>query len=444
MQAIVVVHGILGSKLNLDSEEIWPPSLGEIINNHYRRIAKLMDRNAIATDIVYQYTSFYQIYGPLIEDVDAIIAEQGGIRPNFWYDWRIDLALSADHLAQTIAAVCSGPNPATSVSIVAHSMGGLVSRLVLESGKYNSASWFRNITRFIAICVPHVGAPIAVARALGLEGSTTITAGDMKTIMNNADFPAGFDLFPALAYRNSVLYDRQSGPQDIYAGPVATKYGLSTNNQSAAQTSWSNLNFANRPKGVQYISIAGTGHPTENTYEFDNTVYRSTTSVDGDGTVPHWSAAFGNVDKLYTVPGDHIGIMNSNPFRQTLSDIFGSTTMMVVKPELAVKPGVSISLNKHSFQAGESMNVLLIPDHKTTEINGKLQIRKASVAADQLSAQLTSVGVDTSVSYAGPPASSLPLTISAPEADGAYVLSFEGTHRSSTRTSATFFVRRNR
>jgi len=444
MQAIVVVHGIMGSKLQLGSEEIWPPSLSEIINNHYLRIDKLMDRNAIPTDILYQYTSFYQIYGPLIDDVDAIINEQGGTRPDFWYDWRLDLALSADKLAKAIEDACSGPNPATSVSIVAHSMGGLVSRLVLESGKYSSAGWFKNVTRFVAICVPQVGAPLAVARALGLEGSTTIWPDDMKKIMNDADLPAGFDLFPALAYRNSVLFDRQSGPQDIYAGSTATKFGLSVQNQAAAQTSWSKLDFGNRPKGVQYISIAGTGHPTENTYEFDNTVFRSSSSVDGDGTVPHWSAAFGTVDKLYTLPGDHIGIMNTNPFRQTLSDIFGSTTMMAVKPELAVKPGVSVSLNKHSFEAGESMNVLLVPDHRTTEISGKLHIRKASAAADKASALLTSVGVDTPVSYAGPPVSSLPLTISAPEADGAYVLSFEGTHQSSTRTSAAFFVRRSR
>jgi hypothetical protein len=77
---------------------------------------------------LYQYTSFYQVYGPVINDINAIVNQQGGMRPDFWYDWRIDLAKSADLLAQTIAKACSGPNPADQVSIVSHSMGGLVSR----------------------------------------------------------------------------------------------------------------------------------------------------------------------------------------------------------------------------------------------------------------------------------------------------------------------------
>jgi hypothetical protein len=128
MHAIILVHGIMGSKLKLDTEEIWPPSVGEVLSGHYGRVAKLMDVHAIPTDILYQYTSFYQVYGPVINDINAIVNQQGGMRPDFWYDWRIDLAKSADLLAQTIAKACSGPNPADQVSIVSHSMGGLVSR----------------------------------------------------------------------------------------------------------------------------------------------------------------------------------------------------------------------------------------------------------------------------------------------------------------------------
>lgn len=64
MQAIILVHGIMGSKLKLGTEEIWPPSLGEMIQDHYTRIGKLRDPRAVPTDILYQYTSFYQIYGP--------------------------------------------------------------------------------------------------------------------------------------------------------------------------------------------------------------------------------------------------------------------------------------------------------------------------------------------------------------------------------------------
>jgi hypothetical protein len=43
MHAIILVHGIMGSKLKLDTEEIWPPSVGEVLSGHYGRVAKLMD-----------------------------------------------------------------------------------------------------------------------------------------------------------------------------------------------------------------------------------------------------------------------------------------------------------------------------------------------------------------------------------------------------------------
>jgi pimeloyl-ACP methyl ester carboxylesterase len=438
MQAIILVHGIMGSKLQLGNEEIWPPSFGEFLSGHYGRIAKLMDPSAIATGILYQYTSFYQIYGPIINDIDAIVAAQGGLRPDFFFDWRVDLLKSADRLAQAIAKACSGANPATEVTLVAHSMGGLVARLVLESGKYNGAKWFKKVKRFVAVCVPQVGAPIAVARALGLEGSTTISPSDMKLIMNDSNFPAGFELFPAPPYRKSVLFDVNNGAWDIYASTMATKFQLSHPNQLAALNSWSKVDLNKRPKGVEYISIAASGLSTQNAFYFNNTAHVATTSVDGDGTVPYWSSSAGPVDKLYTLKGDHIGVMNTNAFRQTFSDIFEAR--MAIRPYITDRPGVSISLDKRDLQSEERMEVLLIPDARTTGLVGKLLIHKATSAADGKGVDLISVGADIAVAYEGPPIASLPLMINAPQAPGAYVLTFEGTHRSAKETSAAFFV----
>jgi phospholipase A1 len=440
MQAIILVHGIMGSKLQLGTEEIWPPSFGEVLSGHYARISKLRNPNAIATAIMYQYTSFYQVYGPIINELDAIVAAQGGSRPKFWFDWRVDLMRSADLLAQTISDACSGPNPATEVAIVAHSMGGVVARLLLESGKFNSAKWFKKIKKFVAVCVPQVGAPIAVARALGLEGSTTISPDDMKLIMNDASFLAGYELFPAPQYRKTALFDVNGGAWDVYAGNTAAKFQLSTTNQAAALNSWSKLDFIKRPKGVRYISIAAHGLSTENAFYFNNTAYFATTSVDGDGTVPYWSSSFGAVDKLYTLQGDHIAVMNTNKFRQTLHEIFDSR--IAIMPYLADKPGVSISLNKRDLRPEERVEVLLVPDARTTRIVGNLHVKKASGVTGGAGMNLTSVGADVTVSYEGPPIASLPMVIAAPQAPGAYVITFEGTHSSTNETSAALFVSR--
>ncbi|WP_164940557.1 lipase/acyltransferase domain-containing protein [Bradyrhizobium zhanjiangense] len=388
--------------------------------------------------IIYQYTSFFQVYGPIINDIDAIIAAQGGRRPDFYYDWRVDFAKSADALAQIISRTCSGSNPATEVTIVAHSMGGLIARSLLENGKYSRTSWFKKIRRFIAVCVPQVGAPIAVARAIGLEGSTSITPQDMKLIMNDANFSAGFELFPAPPYRRTALLDVNSGPLDIYGNATATKFQLSTQNQAAAINSWSSLDLKKRPTGVEYISIAANGLSTENAYYFNSTAYVSRSSVDGDGTVPYWSSSFGPVDRLYTLPGDHIRVMNTNAFRQLLSDLFGAR--MAIVPYATHKPGLSISLNKSDLRPGEALEVLLIPDARATELAGKLCIHKAAAPAPATEAKLVPVGADVPVSYQGPPIASLPLVLSAPQAPGAYVLTFEGTHLSTVETSAAFLV----
>jgi hypothetical protein len=264
----------------------------------------------------------------------------------------------------------------------------------------------------------------------------------MKLIMNDPDFPAGFELFPAPAYRSNAIFDVHTGPLDIYDPGVAAKFTLSAQNQATALASWPKLDFSNRPKGVSYISIAGTGLQTENAYYYDNTLYRLTSSVDGDGTVPSWSASHGAVDKLYTMPGDHVGVMNTNQFRQTFYEIFNSTLASTAMAELAGKPSVSVSLHKRDLKAGESVQVLLIPDHPATQISGKLQIRRANLASDGTSMSFASIGADVPVNYEGPRVASLPVTIRAPETAGAYVLSFEGTHRSTTETSAAFFVTR--
>jgi pimeloyl-ACP methyl ester carboxylesterase len=449
MQAIILVHGIMGSELTLGKEVIWPPSVGEVIHDRYERIAKLRDTSAIATNILYQYkgASFIQIYAPIIRELDAIVNYKGGSRPDFWFDWRLNLMHSADLLAQTIANACSGPNPATEVSIVAHSMGGLVARLLLESGKYNTAPWFTNINRFVAVCVPHLGAPIAIARALGLEGSTTISGPDMKTIMNDLRFPTGFQLFPSPPYRNTVLYDDGNPDNaehphhawDIYAPGTAAHFQLSQQNQAAAVKSWSMLDLnSKRPKGVRYISIVANGLSTENKFTIEAANIKID-YTDGDGTVPTWSAGAPTVDKLYTLPGEHIGVMNTNAFRAVLHEIFDSG--MAVMPYRADKPGVSISL-KQEFKPEEMMEVLLIPDARTTRISGHISIKQATLSRDGESANLTPIGSDVPVTYEGPQATHLSLVLPAPRQPGAYVLTFEGTHGSTDETSGTFFVSR--
>lgn len=241
---------------------------------------------------------------------------------------------------------------------------------------------------------------------------------------------------PLQIKKKSTLVDIQAGPWDIYAGNTAAKFGLSNANQNAALQFWGN--FKARPSGVEYISIAGTGLSTENTYYFKDTNYQFGTSTDGDGTVPHWSATHGAVDKLYTLPGEHIDIMNTGAFERLIRDIFASSRP--VRRPIMDHPVVSISVGKKDTGRNELMEVLLVPDSRTTNMTGRLVFDEISIGADDQNVTFIPTGLDVPIAYQGPPISSLKVEVPAPQAVGAFRIGFEGTHRTVDDTTAVIFV----
>jgi phospholipase A1 len=108
MRIVVLVPGIMGSRLTLNGEEIWPPTIPEL-KFGYHRLGKLLDPAAKPTDVIRQVISCYQVYGSLIDQVKIWgFAEQpqGGSAGSLvcWhYDWRIDNRVSAAQLSAKLA-----------------------------------------------------------------------------------------------------------------------------------------------------------------------------------------------------------------------------------------------------------------------------------------------------------------------------------------------------
>src|SRR5215467_7062321 len=177
METMILVPGPQGSRLTLNGEEIWPPTVEEMIFG-YNRMNKLLDPNAQFTTIV-DKIEFFQAYKPLQDELQYIVNQSNGTkrRLDFPYDWRIDLLQTAARLASVIKdCVDNGSN---SITLVCHSGGNLVARSLLEGGNYNSESWFGNITKYVGICGPHLGVPRILEYALGLQGSMGISPRDM-------------------------------------------------------------------------------------------------------------------------------------------------------------------------------------------------------------------------------------------------------------------------
>jgi hypothetical protein len=447
MDCILLIPGIEGSRLSLGTEEVWPPTPDEMIGG-YDRIDKLLDPNAIATGIWDETVIFglihYPVYKPLMDKLDEIAQELGARRVNFFYDWRTDLwkstpplTASSEKLAKAIETSVAGG--ASSITLVCHSMGSLVARLVLESPRYKNTTWFAKISRIVCICGPNLGAPVALGRALACEGSSLgLSAAQLQAIENDPRYPAGFQCFPEPGI--DVLYDVSSGsavPVDVYGAAEDARYQLTHSNAQAAAASWSQLNIDGHPTSVSYTVIGGTGYTTSKAYLFNGTRFVQTITEDGDGTVPLWSALAGKFVSHYTVIGDHVGILGTPQLKQTLDQIFGLPIMSAFVQAAA---GVTVTVNKHTFRPDEMMQVVIIPDTPTAEIEGRLTLAFVGSPRTRTSPNLVPYGKGSSLTYKGPETKHFSARLTAPHVPGAYILKFEGTHLSTEASSAVFFV----
>jgi hypothetical protein len=447
MECIFLVPGIEGSRLSLGVEEVWPPTPDEIIGG-YNRIDKLLDPSTVATGIwdetVILGLIHYPVYRPLMDKLDEIAQELGAKRVNFFYDWRVDLwkstapfTASSEKLAKAIETSVAGG--ASSVTLVCHSMGNLVARLVLESPKYKNTPWFSKISQMICICAPNLGAPVALGRALACEGgSLGLSAAQLQAIENDARYPAGFQVFPEPGI--DVLYDVSSGSAvavDIYGAAEDAKYQLTYSSAQAASASWSQLDIDGHPPSVSYTVIGGTGYNTSKAYLFNDTRFVQTITEDGDGTVPLWSALAGKYVSHYTVIGDHVGILRTPQLKQTLDQIFG---LPIMSAFVQAGAGVTVTVNKHTFRPDEIMQVVVVPDTPTAEIDGRLTLAFVGNPRTRTTPNLAAYGQGSSLTYKGPETTHFSTRMPAPHVPGAYILKFEGTHSSTEASSAVFFV----
>jgi phospholipase A1 len=430
MDTIVLIPGIMCSKLKLNGKEIWPLTLSEIIYGYDpQRIAELLDPAAVPDGII-ESVACVTVYQPLDDDLEIIANRAGATKVIFAYDWRKDiLANTVPLLASTIADLVKSGSK--SITLVSHSMGGLIARLLLE-GNYQNESWFANIKQLIAICSPHYGAPEALSGALGLTGSNGFAPSDMPRLTSDPRYPAAYQIFPAPHYYR-LRQQPGNGRLDVYVNSVAARFDLDTANTAAAKRSFDALDLNERPARVHYSFIAGTHHSTLEQINVTANTFALAYDNVGDGTVPLWSAAPGPI-VAFATPGDHTGIFKTYPFRKHLYEILTGSKMTA--PHFADSPVLTVSLNKHVYAQNEPMSVLLIPDTPTHEIKGTLQLRRAIDAAGAP----VQYGIGQTLQYHGPTTTHLSTSMRAPADVGAYRLTFEGSHTTTSVTAAAFAV----
>ena len=426
MDCVVFLPGTMGSVLSTpDGEVVWPPTVAEA-QFGYTRKAKLLRPDLVVSDIVRSVACF-GVYQPLVDQLnDAGFPEAGpgnsggGNRLNILaYDWRLDLERLSNQLANSLDAIAK--TGVQSITIVAHSMGGLIARLALESGKHDGEAWFPKVKSFISVGTPHLGAPLALARILGMDSSLGISGPDFREIASDRRYPSGYQLLPPPG--EGICWDIASltlQPMNIYDPAVAAKLGLDPVLLVRAKFVHDTLRAGKAPAHTRYFYFAGTGHKTATRINVGSTGRQITLSDDaGDGTVPLWSALPVTGQKQLVV-GEHAKFFTQSTFKAVFFRLLGKTFS---QPPIGLA-GTALDLSVQSpiIPKSHEVELLLISAAPVPEIKGEVTIERTEDPAKPW----VTFRAPAPVVYTGPPLSHLRLLLPATGKTGLFRLSFGG------------------
>ncbi len=428
MKAVVFVPGIMGTKLFLGNEELWPPRPLET-QLGYDRVDKLLDPQVRHGKIIRKVLCF-DFYGSILKFIqDLGYTTQGAEKRlyEFPYDWRQDLEQLAETLAAKLDQVHS--DGADDITVAAHSMGGLVARLVLETGRYASRPWFRNITLFTALATPHQGAPLALARVLGIDSTLGISGKDFRRIASDRRYPSGYQLLPAPG--EATCWDQTDPtlrPLDIYDPQVADRLGLDRVLLGRARFVHDSLKAGGPPPHIRYVYFAGTGHRTPTRVNVRSQpdgaipiggMVLTRTEDAGDGTVPDWSA-LPRAGQRQTVVNEHASVFTGAPFLNVFSRLLGGPPVEAVEAAFGAV-AATLSIDQPVQQVDMPIELLIAAPAGFSALDGEIRLTEI----DETGAEVAPAAVHAVLRYEGPRATRLRVVLGGVAKPGFYRLSLD-------------------
>jgi hypothetical protein len=378
---VVLVPGVAGSYLWNGTKEVWP-NFGDLWKpgeDAFLRDLKfkvdgstpLDSTKNITVGEILRKVSVQDVYGPLIDYLDDRGYDVGENLILCPYDWRKDLnkittGTSLNETLDKCITKAQGGNTNTKVIIVAHSMGGLISRLYIDD-----ATRAKKVEKLITLGTPYFGAPKISQFILDNSGcfidpgiclSNTETT---QEIIQN--FPSAYQLAPSADYFKvypdgyiKLDYDKDGNGQKDGNLNLAQSFTMLSQHNSGlttlAQNTYSKIAngyTGGQNNGVEIFTIIGDQLWTPatlvqyQTSEWDRFFgapdykYR----VDGlegkfsggDGTVPLHSAEMRNLDPAVNVDlagpatrfyfkASHGDLPNKDEIKQLVYNIIVSST----------------------------------------------------------------------------------------------------------------------
>jgi hypothetical protein len=424
----------MGSVLELNGDVVWPGPVLSLLFS-YKDMDKLLDPNLKATNIIRKFSISTQ-YQSLIDDLaQCDFREDDNPKTLFVcpYDWRKDNASSADTLANKIDEAFALHGAGTEISIIAHSMGGLVSRYYLESGAYAARPGFSSMRRLLTLGTPHRGSPLALTAALGMEKRLFLSKEQVKLLVNDPRYPSVYQLMPPPDEPFAWNEDKASeyGQVDVYDNQIAQALGLVQQNLQSAQTFQSKLDINKRPKyngkPIRYFFFVGTRQKTNSVatlLQIQNNpvryrVLRSELEDAGDGTVPAWSGGITGVQNQ-PVGGEHSTIYRNDTLRRTMGILLGKPGVLAGVPE-----HVEVALRERVVNPNDRVYLTLSFANGVEILKGELRVQRAVL--NQQTGEVESFANPISVfhiNYTGLNAEKLSVIFNAPSSPSIYRVAY--------------------
>jgi pSer/pThr/pTyr-binding forkhead associated (FHA) protein len=188
---VIFVPGIMGSELWLGSEKVWPnvnlifkqPEILRYSENTQLKPKGILNEMVVVPNLI-SFDQYNLLGNYLVEELGY---ERGNNFIEFAYDWRQDVRQSARDLARFI----ENWNLNSPITIIAHSLGTLVSRYYIEQlgGK-------KKVGRLMLIGGPHQGVPKIAANLL--TGLNLLPFGLMGKKLTEVieTFPTSYQILP--------------------------------------------------------------------------------------------------------------------------------------------------------------------------------------------------------------------------------------------------------
>jgi pimeloyl-ACP methyl ester carboxylesterase len=214
---VLFLPGIESSRLYVDQKsivghgtstnELWEPNRNDDVRKLFMTASGLSVNSGIYTkDIIDSALGLFPIYKGFIAMMNGVVADK---IINSWlpypYDWRFDAQTAVSSKLMGAFLSLASTSKTGKVTIVAHSNGGLVAKLLAKALADKGESDL--LDKVILVAVPQLGTPQAIAGLLhgdneSILGGFLLSQSVARQLAEN--MPGGYGLLPSRAYFSNV------------------------------------------------------------------------------------------------------------------------------------------------------------------------------------------------------------------------------------------------